>query len=380
MLKEGGRGSAGNRRLRSFSTTMVVSELALTTVLLVGATLLGRSFLKLYNVDLGIRTDNLMTMRVELPEEKYPDPQARRAFFQQLEPRLAAIPGIEAAAVTTGVPPADGGERLLEIDDPNRASDARPVFVGTVTITPTFFDAVGVTMSRGRAFHDLDGAPGAETVIVNERLAERFFAGGDPIGRRLRFTQRQPAPGTPPDAWRTIVGVSPSIRQGSPDDAYQNSVVYIPYRQDSPASASLLVRSALPPGSVMDAVRREVQAVDPDQPVHEMQTLAQVLAADRFWYRSFGTMFGVFAVIGLVLSAVGLYAVMAYSVTQRTQEIGVRMAVGAQRRQVSWMILQGRARPACGRSGARSCGCARARWRAESDPGGDLAGGSDHVR
>jgi ABC-type antimicrobial peptide transport system permease subunit len=121
---------------------------------------------------------------------------------------------------------------------------------------------------------------------------------------------------------------------------YVNSVVYIPYRQDAAANASLLVRSALPPGSVMEAVRREVQAIDPDQPVHAMQTLQQMLAATRWWYRSFGAMFGIFAVIALVLSSVGLYAVMAYSVTQRTQEIGVRMAVGAQVRQVWWMILK----------------------------------------
>jgi putative ABC transport system permease protein len=338
-LKEGGRGSAGNRSLRRFSTTMVVSELALTMALLVGATLMARSFIKLYSVDLGIRIDNLMTMRVTLPEEKYPDPLARLAFFERLEPKLAAIPGVEAATVTTGVPPDDERERLLEIEAPSRP-DARPVHVGTVAITPRFFDVVGVALLRGRSFHHLDGAPGAETVIINELLAERFFPGEDPIGRRLRFTERQPVPGRPPDAWRTIVGMVPTIRHGSSQDVYLNSVAYVPYRQDSAANASLLVRSVLPPAVVMEAVRREVHDVDPDQPVHAMQTLPQMLAATRWWHQSFGVMFGLFAVIALVLSSVGLYAVMAYSVTQRTQEIGVRMAVGARGRQVWWMIVR----------------------------------------
>ena len=340
VLKEGGRGSMGSRRERWFSSAMVVSELALTLVLLAGAGSMIRSFMTLYSADLGIEIGHLMTMRVQLPELRYRTPEARRAFFERLEPRLTAIPGVEAATVTTGVPPLDGGERLLEIDGPAQTSDARPVFVSTVTITPRFFEVVGVPLVRGRSFNDVDGAPGSETAIINERLAARFFPGADPIGRRLRFTQRPPAPVGTPDAWRTIVGISPRILHGSPQDAYQNAVVYIPYRQESPAAASLLVRSALPPATVMEAVRREVQTIDRDQPVLAIKTLAQLLEDDRWWYRTWGGMFGILAAIALVLSSVGLYAVMAYSVTQRTQEIGLRMAVGAQRWHVSWLILE----------------------------------------
>ena len=267
---------------------MVVTELTLTTALLVGAGLMVRSFMTLYSVDLGIRVDDVMTVRVRLPEAKYRTPDARRAFFDRLEPRLAAIPGVAAAAVTTGVPPHDGGERLLETDGPAHTADWRPVFVGTVTITPRFFAVFGVPSLRGRTFKSLDGAPGRETVIINERLAAQFFPGEDPIGRRLRFVTRDGASGAE-DVWRTIVGIVPTIKHGSPQDGYENAVVYIPYRQETPAAASLLVRSSLPPESVMDAVRREVQAIDPDQPVWSMQTLSQVLAETRWWWRTWGT-------------------------------------------------------------------------------------------
>jgi ABC-type antimicrobial peptide transport system permease subunit len=142
------------------------------------------------------------------------------------------------------------------------------------------------------------------------------------------------------EIWRTIVGISPSILHDSTRGPEPNAVVYLPHRQTPPASATLLVRSALPPGSVMAAVRREVQAIDQDQPVFTVQTLDQILAQNRWPFRVFGGLFAIFAAIALVLSSVGLYAVMAYSVTQRTQEIGVRMALGAAGGDVSWLILK----------------------------------------
>jgi putative ABC transport system permease protein len=294
--------------------------------------------LSLYFVDLGIEVDRLMAMRVQLPATRYASAEARWTFFDQLQHEIEAIPGIEAASVTNGVPPLDGGERLLEIE--GQPTSLQPPFVGTATVSPRFFDVLGVPLVRGRRFDERDGSDETHTVIINARLAAQFFPGEDPIGRRLRFTQRQRLDGKPVDEWRTIVGVSPLVKQGSPSDHYVNAVVYIPLRQETPSNASLLVRSTLPTASVMDAVRREVQRIDPDQPVFPIQTVSEVGAADRWWQRTWGLTFGLLAVIGLLLSSVGLYAVMACAVAGRTQEIGVRLALGAQRRQVRWLILR----------------------------------------
>ncbi len=365
VLKEGGRGNAGGRRARWLTGTMVVLELALTLVLLVGAGLMIRSFLKLYTIDIGIRTDNLVSMRLQLPSTKYPPPPApaapaastqpaaavarpaadpRIVFYDRLLPRIEAVAGVEAVAFTTSVPPFGGGSRGIDIEGrPARKPEEKAPAVAVVTISPRFFDTVGVKLQRGRAFHETDGTPGNETVIINEKLAAQFFANEDPIGRRIRYAPGQPAAGQPPPpvpVWRTIVGISPTIRHSSPQDAEPPAVMYVPHRQNPPSGGAILVRSRLDVGAIMNAVRTEVGAVDPDQPILAAQTMSQMLEQQMWPYRVFGSLFAIFAVIALVMSAVGLYAVMAYSVTQRTTEIGVRMALGAEGRQVSWLILK----------------------------------------
>ena len=345
ILKEGGRGNAGTTRMRWMTGTMVVLELALTLVLLVGAGLMVRSFLKLYTFETGIRTEHLMTMQIELPERKYPTPEARRAFHDRLAPRLATLPGADSISLTSSTPPFGVGRRGIDIDGrPERKPEDRAPEVGVVTISPAFFETVGVQVRHGRRFTENDGAPGAETTIINDAMAAQFFAGDDPIGRRIRFAQSQAGTsGTPPPAvpvWRTIVGVVPTIAHSSPQDTGSPAVMYVPYRQNAPGSITLLVRSRLEPGTMMRAVQSQVQALDPDQPVFTVRTMDDMLVQQTWPYRVFGSLFAIFAVIALVMSAVGLYAVMAYSVTQRTPEIGVRMALGAEGGQVSWLILE----------------------------------------
>jgi putative ABC transport system permease protein len=338
--KENERGSLGSRRTRRLSSVLVVTELTLAVVLLAGAGLMTRSFFKLYSVQLGFNADDLVMFGMDLLEPTYRTAEDVRVFSEELESRVASIPGIESAAVTSGVPPQDRVERLLEIERPAPAPQEQPRFVSTAAITPSFLDVLGIPVIRGRNFTRTDGEPGAETVLINQRLADEFFPGEDPIGKRLRFTARRQTPDAPPQVWRTVIGVTPTIRQGSVRDAYLNAVVYVPFRQEPDNGAYLLVRSRLPLGAISNAVRSEVQAIDRNQPLRPAQTLEQWMARDRWLYRVFGGVFGILAIIALTLSSAGLYAVVAYAVMQRTNEIGLRMAVGAQRHEVVWLVLK----------------------------------------
>jgi len=338
VLKEGGRSGGGGMRSRRWAGALVVTQVTLTLVLLAGAGFMMRSFLVLYRMDTGFDSSRLLTMQMLMPARKYVTPADRVAFLKRVDERISSAAAVESATTVSNWPFGGGAPRLLAVEGRTLPGNRAPS-ITVVSTGPRYFDTLGVRLIRGRALSDAD-AVSQQSVVVNRRLADMYFQGDDPIGRRIRLTEEFPT--GPQTDWFTIVGISPNIRQGNVQQTDPEPVAYVPHVElpGLGRSVALLVRTRVEPAKATAAMRDEVRAVDADMPLFNVRTMDEQLAQLRWPYRVFGAMFTTFAVIALILSAVGLYAVTAYSVTQRTQEIGLRMALGAEPGSIRWLILR----------------------------------------
>ena len=339
-LREAGRCATPGSRPRRLAASLVAVELAFTLVVLAGAGLMTRSFMSLYRADLVIDPTNVVSTRIALPPARYPTPEAQTAFFRQLEEQLGGLSTIGAAAVADTVPFIGAPRRELSVEGRADAPDAPRPSVSMVSISPAYFETLGVRLMRGRAFTEADMSHGSGDAIVNERLAAMFFPDQEPIGKRIRLSGG-PTSSQDTDAWLTVVGVAPSVRQ-QPTLQLQDldPVVYVPRTLASGPVAWLLVRGAPSATSVATVVRERLWTLDPDVALARLVPLDETISQSRWTVRVFAAMFAAFAWIAVVLSAVGLYGVTAYSVTQRRQEVGVRMALGAQRGDIVWLFTR----------------------------------------